>query len=75
VSFTLGTILGRVTRQELRAVAEPEVVCPLGKTAFPSKRAAREAHKAHRGDHTPMTAFRCDFCSKYHLGHRRGAVL
>ena len=75
MSFRLADILGRVARQELRAVAEPEVVCPLGKTAFPSKRAAREAHKAHRGDHTPMTAFRCDFCSKYHLGHRRGAVL
>ena len=75
MSFTLGTILGRVSRQEVRAVAEPEVVCPSGKTAFPSKRAAREAHKGHRGNRTPMAAFRCDFCSKYHLGHRRGAVL
>jgi len=56
----------------------PEVAtyrCPSGKTVFPSKQAARQAVRGMHGHRTRMEPFRCGFCDKYHLGHRRGAVI
>ena len=56
--------------------AVPEVsLCPTGKTPFNTKREARKVSgQANRGQRTNMTVFRCGYCAKYHLGHRRGAI-
>jgi hypothetical protein len=47
-----------------------------GKTAYRTKAAARAAVTGiNQIIGAPMKAFRCPFCDRYHLGHRRGARL
>ena len=47
--------------------------CVTGKTAYPTKAAAQAAVVAvNRQMGAPMNAFRCLYCERYHLGHRRG---
>jgi hypothetical protein len=48
--------------------------CATGKTVYSTKAAARAAvTDINQKIGTPMKAFRCGFCDRYHLGHRRGA--
>ena len=71
MSFTLRQILS----------AQPDaprvtIECPTGKHAFASKRdAADRARQINHTQHTNMAPFRCGYCDRYHLGHKRGAIL
>jgi hypothetical protein len=71
VSFKLGDVIG----DKLRGLALPELRCRSGKRAFETKLDALRATRDQSGQHTPMAAYRCDWCQKIHLGHRRGRVL
>ena len=81
MTFSLKDVLGAKGEREIRKLALPEDRCPTGKTAYASKDAAREHLKKVRGHgsekhrRSPMGPFRCGFCGKIHLGHKRGAVL
>lgn len=56
----------------LPASLEAPEVCPTGKTAFATKaEAQKEAKRINRIQRGVMRAFRCDYCERYHLGHRR----
>lgn len=69
MSFRLGELLGS---EEIHVRLE----CATGKTPFDSRQDANRALKRlPRSGPTRMTVFRCGYCEKYHLGHRRGAVL
>lgn len=49
-----------------------EVSC-LGKTAFPSRRAARRRARQIRGEGGPgFRTYRCHWCHLAHVGHRPG---
>ena len=49
--------------------------CPTGKTPFVSKKAARDmARSINHTQRSDMVAFRCGYCEKYHIGHRRGVL-
>jgi hypothetical protein len=53
-------------------VNDYQVSC-LGKTAFPSRSAARRRARQIRGEGGPdMHAYRCRYCGHTHLGHRPG---
>lgn len=70
MTFKLGQVL-KSTPEILRRRDR----CPTGKTAFSTKREAAAALKKINHTHrTQMKEFRCGFCEKWHLGHRRGAV-
>lgn len=70
MTFKLGQIL-KHTPEILKRVD----VCPTGKRAFDSKAAAKSALKKINPTHrTQMKEFRCGFCMKWHLGHRRGSI-
>lgn len=48
--------------------------CPTGKKGFDTKEQAKKAlRKVNSSMRHTMRAFRCDYCERYHLGHRRGA--
>jgi hypothetical protein len=65
----MGFKLGETLRYR-PALLERRDRCFTGKTAFATKRAAREArHGIH--ERTSMRPFRCPFCAQFHLGHRR----
>jgi len=71
MSFTLRQLLGD---RALVVIRE----CPTGKHVYPTKDAARRAAAAinrvhvHRADRCrPMHAYRCAYCDRFHLGHRR----
>ena len=51
--------------------------CPTGKTVYATKALAREKMKTinHHIKGRPMQAYRCGYCEKYHLGHKRGVIL
>ena len=71
--------MGWTLRELLRtipAVMEDRFCCPTGKQPFPTKRAARVAlRKINPKQRTAMCAFRCGYCERYHLGHRRGRII
>lgn len=73
MSFKLGHFVG----DELKKLALPELRCKTGKTCFNSKAEATSSLSAmrRRGRPASMTPFRCTWCEKWHLGHRRGRVL
>lgn len=53
-------------------MTEYEISC-LGKTAFPSRRAARRRARQIRGEGGPdFRTYRCPFCLHTHLGHTPG---
>lgn len=61
-------------RTPQHAPPEPELHCVTGKRCYPSKRAARDAagkENRRQLDRRHLNAFRCGWCEKYHLGHRR----
>ncbi len=68
MAFTLRTLLGDNA---------PVVIdeCPTGKRPFTTKddadRALRRINPTQR---THMRRYRCAYCQRYHLGHRRGAI-
>jgi len=70
MAFTLRQILGPAAAERL----EPKATCPSGKTAYPSKREARQALIGLNRKQTRMKHYRCPFCEAYHLGHRRGTI-
>jgi hypothetical protein len=68
------------TMRELLGDRAPVIVdeCPTGKHIYREKADARRAAVAinrvhvHQADRCrPMRAFRCAYCDRYHLGHRR----
>ncbi len=70
-SFTLKQILG----DKAPVVIEE---CPTGKSPFISKQAARDAARRygrHKNTRTEMRPFRCAICDRYHIGHKRGAII
>jgi hypothetical protein len=50
-------------------------VCPTGKVVFVTKADAQAALGRMAAHRTNMRAFRCAWCEKFHVGHRRGAIL
>jgi hypothetical protein len=53
-------------------VTEEEVAC-LGKTQFPTRRAAKKrANQIRREGGPTMRPYPCDFCPHFHVGHRPG---
>ncbi|WP_093803945.1 hypothetical protein [Streptomyces sp. Wb2n-11] len=53
-------------------MTEYEVSC-LGKTRFPSRRAARRRRRQIRGEGGPnFRTYRCRYCLRVHMGHRTG---
>ena len=70
MTFTLKQIIGAAAADALTPVSN----CPTGKTAYPTKDAARRALAGLNSKQTKMRCFRCPFCPAYHLGHRRGTV-
>ena len=47
-------------------------VCPVGKVPYYTKADAQEAvRRINRKHAAAMRAFRCSYCDRYHLGHRR----
>lgn len=76
MGFTLRDILGAAQARAIEArVEEPVVVCPTGKTIYPTKADARKALIGLNRKQTRMRCFRCVFGGNhYHLGHRRGTV-
>lgn len=66
----LGDFVSKALRDAL-----PVDRCPTGKVSFRTKAEARRALQSQHGHHTKMKPFRCGFCERYHLGHRRGAIL
>jgi hypothetical protein len=55
-------------------VTEYEIAC-LGKTAFPSRRAARRRARRIRGEGGPrFLTYRCRYCFATHLGHAPGSA-
>ena len=53
-------------------MTEYEIAC-LGKTRFPSRRAARRRLRQIRGEGGPrLHAYRCPFCLGTHIGHTPG---
>lgn len=76
MSFTIGEIVGPSRSPEAVAPAVKEVACPTGKVAFASKRLARQALRLIPDDGpSTRSAYRCAFCFRHHVGHRRGALL
>ena len=74
MSFKLGDFVGN----ELNKLALPRLRCATGKTCFDSKAIALASTRGmdtKKGRRTSMKPFRCAFCEKWHVGHRRGAVL
>ena len=75
MGFTLSDILGASTVDALRDTLGVVHQCPTGKTAFTSKAEAdRALRRINPTQRTTMTRFRCDYCERYHLGHRRGNI-
>jgi hypothetical protein len=75
VTFKLDDVLTNTT--ELLGDRPP---CPTGKRSFATKRAAQQAWPKIRADdaadrRTAMHPYRCGYCERFHLGHRRGAIL
>jgi hypothetical protein len=64
-----------INQRELQKLALPTWRCTTGKVCFESKQAARQAMHGHKGHRTQMRVFRCGYCEKWHLGHKRGAIL
>ena len=54
---------------------EPHYQCPTNKQPFDTKAQARAAlQRVNRQQGHAMSVFRCGYCEKYHLGHRRGEI-
>jgi len=70
MAFTLRQILGAKVADDLTPVSN----CPTGKTAYSTKADAERAVIGLSRKQTKMRRFRCQFCSQYHLGHRRGTI-
>jgi hypothetical protein len=71
MAFRLGDVL-----RSRPGVLERRDRCPSGKTVFWTKGAAStELRRINATQRTDMQAYRCGYCSYWHLGHRRGAVL
>jgi len=67
----MGFKLGEILRVR-PALLERRDRCVTGKTVFYTKTAALAAlHRIHTADRTAMRPFRCAFCERFHLGHRR----
>ena len=70
MGFLLRDLLARVPEQ-----MESRFQCPTNKTAFDTKAEARRAlTRINPGQRRAMRAYRCTYCERYHLGHRRGNV-
>jgi hypothetical protein len=70
MSFTLREILGARNPE----LTEDRYQCPTGKQGFPSKEAAKIARNGMTNrQHHSVCVFRCPYCERYHLGHRRGS--
>lgn len=78
MGFTLREILGRDTGPQTPTPAPKaarEVLCPTGKQVFDTKATARIAlRRSNPRQRTTMYVFRCGYCERYHLGHRRGQI-
>jgi aspartate carbamoyltransferase regulatory subunit len=49
--------------------------CPTTKTPYATKREAQRALKQiNANQRHSMRSFRCGYCERYHLGHRRGEI-
>lgn len=70
MGFTLKDLVTK-----LPAIMESRFVCPTNKQPFETKARARAAlRKSNPRQRTTMYVFRCGYCERYHLGHRRGQI-
>ncbi len=75
MGFTLREIIGKATVETVRDTLGVNHECPTGKTAFYTKHEADQAlQRINPGQRTKMSRFRCGYCERYHLGHRRGSI-
>jgi hypothetical protein len=75
MGFTLREILGKAIVERVNDTLHTTPECPTGKVTFWSKAEADQAlKKINVGQRTKMTRFRCGYCERYHLGHRRGSI-
>lgn len=68
MAFTLRDIIGAKAADALAPVSQ----CPTGKVAYLIKADADRALALIHRTQTKMRRFRCHYCERYHLGHRRG---
>lgn len=75
MGFKLKDVLSDANRRTMQDGAEMWNTCPSGKRAYETKVEA-DKRLAFLHDTTTvmgMKAYRCGYCMKFHLGHRRGA--
>jgi len=68
MGFSLREIVGQLPDH-----LEPIFQCPTNKRPFDTKASAQAAlRRVNPHLRTAMRTFRCGYCERYHLGHRRG---